>query len=101
MKDLIGENAGAEFARSREHIRIMADVLTRVRDIAEQLVSAANTYSADMQQLSKELRCCSRPILCSFEVAGPHISLHPQPTPRPAFYAAPVCKFIGHGIISK
>ena len=56
LQDLIGENAAAEFARSREHIRVLVDILTRLRDIAERLVSAASVYAADMQQLSKELR---------------------------------------------
>jgi len=56
LQDLIGENAATEFARSREHIRVLVDVLTRVHDIAERLVSAANVYANDMNQLSKELR---------------------------------------------
>jgi len=56
LQDLIGENAAKEFARSREHIRVMVDVVTRIRDIADRRVSATNVYATDMHQLSKELR---------------------------------------------
>lgn len=55
-QDLIGDSAATEFARSRDHVRVLVDVLTRVRDIAERLVSAANVYATDMHQLSRELR---------------------------------------------
>jgi len=55
-QDLIGDNAAKEFARSREHIRVLVDVVTRIRDIADRRVFAANVYATDMHQLSKELR---------------------------------------------
>lgn len=55
-QDLVSSDSSVEFAKSRDHIRSLTDVLIRVRETAERITSAANSYAAEMHQLSKDLR---------------------------------------------
>lgn len=52
----MSSNSTAEFVKSRDHIRSLTDVLVRVRESAERITSATNSYAAEMHQLSKDLR---------------------------------------------
>jgi hypothetical protein len=53
---VVSSESSIEFAKSRDHIRSLTDVLIRVRETAERITSAANSYAVEMHQLSKDLR---------------------------------------------
>src|SRR5260221_687180 len=56
LQELIPVDVHVQFAKSREHVKMLIDVIARIRDSMEKLALVASNYASEAQTLSRELR---------------------------------------------
>jgi hypothetical protein len=46
-----------QLANSKQHIRMLTDTVTKMKDIAENMVSRSTGFATDMLLFGRQLRC--------------------------------------------
>ena len=56
LQELVPMDTQTQLANSKEHIRMLTDAVTRMKDIAEQMVIRSTGFATDMLLFGRQLR---------------------------------------------
>lgn len=62
LQDLVPMDTQVQIGNSKDHIKLLYNSVSKLRDIAERMVQRSTSYASDMLQFGRELRymagCC-------------------------------------------